>query len=56
MSSKTKKIASTRKRICDLIDSYLSVARGIDDIQEEGDWDDFEDSLDEILETFTDKE
>jgi len=50
MASKTKQILKTRESIVALVDSYLYTARGIEDIQKEGDFSDFEDCLDEILE------
>ena len=51
MASKTKRVSKTRKKLVDLFSSYLSVARGIDDIKEEGDIDDLEDAIDVLLES-----
>ena len=50
MPSKTRRIAKTRKDLVTLFSSYLSCARGIDDIEEEGDIADLEDAIDELLE------
>ena len=52
MPSKTKRVSEARKALMELFNAYLSVARGIDDLDEEDDIDGLHDGIDTILESF----
>lgn len=50
MISKSQLVVDTRKSILELVNFYLNVSRGIDDLVEEDDYDDLERMLDVRLE------
>lgn len=50
MTSKVKTIVKTRETLLTLFNNYLMVARGIEDLPTEDDYDDLEDGVDAILE------
>lgn len=50
MTSKVKTVVKTREKLLTLFNSYLFCARGIENLPEEGDYDDLEDGIDAILE------
>ncbi len=56
MSSRAKIITKTRERLLSIFKNYLYVARGIDDLDKEGDYDDLEDAVDRVLKLVVTKE